>query len=77
MRAIIGYYNQNLNRRFDVRDILEAVLIQRLDTYSLNTAVMLLYYFGKQRVGEKALITSLIQRLDAASKEELNTVNPH
>jgi uncharacterized membrane-anchored protein YjiN (DUF445 family) len=59
-----------LKRKHDIRDILESVVVTKLGKFDVSSAIALLYYFGKERIGEKVLIDSLIQRLEKEAKKE-------
>lgn len=53
------------------------MFIKRADTFNTQTIAEALYYFAKNRIGEKALIDTMIRRLDNDSQKDKNLESIH
>lgn len=62
--AIVGFYNPELNKRFQILDILEQTVINQIDTLSQPTVDVLLRFYTENRMGSRLLIETLKSRVE-------------
>jgi hypothetical protein len=65
--ALIGYNNPKINKNYHVKDVLETTLINQADRMSIGKVAQALYFYAKNRIGQRLLIETLIDRLHRES----------
>lgn len=61
--AIVGFYNPELAKRFQILDVLEQTVINQIDNLSHQTVDVLFRFYSENRMGSRLLIESLKSRV--------------
>ena len=63
--SLLKALNSNkLNKNYDIKDILEQMVLDNYLNYSFSTVIDLLHFYAVSRIGESVMVKSLLSRIN-------------